>query len=102
MKKSIFFVGFFLVLSACAQHTSFLGPTYTIAKTGNIYQAGLTYESNKIIKRKTGKDVSGHLYEYLSEEQIKLYTLYCSSLKYFFTFSGDLSISVGRIASWAS
>ena len=71
MKKGIFFVGFFLVLSACAQHTSFLGPTYTIAKTGNIYQAGLTYESNKIIKRKTGKDVSGHLYEYLSKEKNK-------------------------------
>ena len=71
MKKSIFLVGVFLVLNGCAQNTSFLGPTYTIAKTGNVYQAALTYETNKTIQEKTGKDLSGHIYKYLSKEEDK-------------------------------
>ena len=60
MKKKIFTLCLILcltVLNNCVQSTvSFLGPTITAAKTGNIYQGGISYASNKIVKEKLGKD----------------------------------------------
>ena len=32
-----------LVLSGCAQSTAMLGPAITLASTGNVGQAGMTY-----------------------------------------------------------
>jgi len=42
-----------LVLSGCAQSTVMLGPAITLASTGNASQAGLTYFTNKAIKKET-------------------------------------------------
>ena len=42
-------------MSGCAQNTALLGPIYTFGSTGNIYQAGLTYGSNKMVTNLTGK-----------------------------------------------
>ena len=40
----------FILLSNCATSpTAFLGPVFTGAKTGSIYQASLSYGSNKLI-----------------------------------------------------
>jgi len=49
LKKT--FIGIFLLgmLSGCAQNAALLGPAYTFGSTGNIYQAGLTFGSNKAI-----------------------------------------------------
>ena len=46
-------IGIFLItaLSGCAQNTALLGPAYTLAKSGNIYQAGLSYGSSHVIKK---------------------------------------------------
>ena len=38
-----------LLLCSCAQTTSMFGPAITVASTGNIYQAGLSYGSGQII-----------------------------------------------------
>ena len=46
---------FLLLFSGCVQGTAFLGPAITVASTGNIYQAGLSYGSNLAIKKITGK-----------------------------------------------
>ena len=46
---------FFLFLNGCLQNTAFLGPAVTVASTGNIAQAGLSYSSNLAIKKITGK-----------------------------------------------
>ena len=43
------------LLGGCAQTTSFLGPLYTLSTTGNMYQAGLSYGSDKAITTLTGK-----------------------------------------------
>ena len=60
MKKKIFTLCLILcltILNNCAQPTlSLFGPTLTVAKTGNIYQGGLSYVSNKYVKKKFGED----------------------------------------------
>ena len=48
----ILFVSF---LSGCAQNAAFLGPAYTLATTGNVYQASFAYGTNEIITKTTGK-----------------------------------------------
>ena len=40
MKKNIFFVTIFIILNGCAQYSSVVGPTYTLAKSGSIVSTG--------------------------------------------------------------
>ena len=56
----LFFVCF---LSGCAQNAALLGPAYTLATSGNIYQAGLTYGGNEIIIKSTGKSMAQNIKE---------------------------------------
>ena len=52
MFKKFFFFICFCILTGCATpHTAFLGPIYTGAKTGSVYQASLSYSSGKIVNR---------------------------------------------------
>ena len=52
MFKNLFILTCILLLSNCATPTSaFLGPIFTGAKTGSVYQASLSYGSNKIIDK---------------------------------------------------
>ena len=44
-----------LLLNGCVQTTALLGPIYTLASTGNIYQASLSYGSNHAVEKITGK-----------------------------------------------
>jgi len=57
MFKKKKFLGIFIMalLGGCAQTTAFIGPLYTLSTTGNIYQAGLSYGSDKAITTLTGK-----------------------------------------------
>ena len=55
IKKIILGIFFLCLLNGCAQSTAFLGPIYTFGTTGNAYQAGFSYGSNKIITNLTGK-----------------------------------------------
>ena len=50
-----------IILNGCAQNASLLGPVYTLAKTGNVYQAGFTYGGNEVIYKKTGKSATENL-----------------------------------------
>jgi len=43
-------------LSGCVQTTAMVGPAITIASTGNISQAGLTFFTNKAVEDETGMD----------------------------------------------
>ena len=43
------------LLGGCAQTTAVIGPLYTLSTTGNAYQAGLSYGSDKAITTLTGK-----------------------------------------------
>ena len=69
LKKIYFLVLISVFLSGCIQSTALLGPSVTIAKTGNIMQAGLQYGANKAIKNETGKDAITHLKDVVNEKQ---------------------------------
>jgi len=49
--------GLFLLffLNGCVQSAALLGPAYTLASNGNIYQAGFSYGSNQAVRKVTGK-----------------------------------------------
>ena len=65
----IFFVIFFLViLSGCIQTTSLLGPSITVATSGNVLQAGIQYGANTALKNETGKDVLSHIKDTVDEK----------------------------------
>ena len=69
IKKLIY--GIFLVcfLNSCAQNLALLGPAYTLANTGNVYQAGLTYGSDMIVTKTTGKSTSQNIKKFLIPEK---------------------------------
>jgi len=50
LKKIITGLLLIFFLNGCMQSTALLGPVYTLASTGNIYQAGLSYGSNQAVK----------------------------------------------------
>ena len=65
---------FLLILSSfyllgCIQSASLVGPAITVASTGNLYQAGLSYGSSQIIKHETGKSTGEHIGELFSTEK---------------------------------
>ena len=64
-------IGIFLVslLGGCAQNAAFLGPAYTFATSGNAYQAGLTYGSNQLITKTTGRSVAQNFKEVLTPKE---------------------------------
>ena len=54
MKKIFFLISMLAILNGCAQTTSFVGPTYTMAKSGSIVQAGSSFAASYGIKTLTG------------------------------------------------
>ena len=58
MLKKTFIILSFLLLNNCATSgTALLGPIFTGTKTGSIYQASLSYGSNKIINQLKNSEV---------------------------------------------
>ena len=68
-QKIYFLAIIFIFLSGCIQSTALLGPSVTLATTGNVMQAGLQYGANTAIKNETGKDALTHLKDAVGEEQ---------------------------------
>jgi hypothetical protein len=57
------------ILSNCVTTSaSFLGPVITAAKTGNVYQAGLSYTSNNIIKNQLGSYPSEYVINLIKQD----------------------------------
>ena len=55
MKKSIFFVVIFLILNGCAEYTTLVGPSLTMAKSGSVVQTGTAYATSYGIKKTIGQ-----------------------------------------------
>ena len=66
--------GLFLLffLNGCVQSTALLGPAYTLASTGNIYHAGLSYSSNQAIENITGKTPTENIKSLVDNKKIKI------------------------------
>ena len=58
LKKLIIMIFLVSFLNGCAQNAALLGPAYTLATSGNIYQAGFTYGGNEIVTKTTGKSMA--------------------------------------------
>jgi len=72
MKKNIFFIIIIIVLNGCAQYSSIVGPTYTMAKTGNLMLTGASASTSYGIKKTTGYTSGEHinsLVKNLNEEE---------------------------------
>ncbi len=75
-KKIVFWLLVSAFLSGCTSPTAMLGPAYTLTSSGNIYQAGLTYGSNEMITRQTGKTPIENIQELsVSKKNIQKQTL---------------------------
>ena len=72
LKKII--AGLFLLffLNGCVQSTALLGPAYTLASTGNIYQAGLSYGSSQAVKKITGKSSTENIKSLTDSKKSKI------------------------------
>ena len=56
MKKIFVFIVSGIILSGCAQSTAMLGPAISLASSGNVSEAGLTFITNKAVEKETGMD----------------------------------------------
>ena len=57
-----------LFLNGCVQPTAFLGPAITAGTSGNIYQASLSYGTNQVIQKATGKSPTEHVVAFFDPE----------------------------------
>ena len=55
MKKNIILIFVLGFLNGCAEYTALVGPSYTMAKTGNIINAAGPMAASYGFKKKTGK-----------------------------------------------
>ena len=71
LKKIIFLILGLFFLNSCIEATAFLGPAITVGTSGNVYQAGLSYGSNQLIKETTGKSTFEHMSEFIDSKKFK-------------------------------
>ena len=60
-----------LILSGCVQSTAMVGPALTLASTGNISQAGVTFFTNKAVEEETGMDTVSYVSNKLEQNSSK-------------------------------
>ena len=68
------FAGLFLLifLNGCVQSAALLGPAYTLASSGNAYQASLSYGSNQAVKKITGKSPTENIQSLVDNKKKKI------------------------------
>jgi len=72
MKKIFFLISMLAILNGCAQTTSLVGPTYTIAKSGSIIQAGNSFAASYGIKKLTGTTPGEYAMSFVNEYKADL------------------------------
>ena len=68
IKKKLLLLFSFLLLNGCFEPTALMGPALTVGTSGNIYQAGLSYGTNQVLQKTTGKSSLEHIVEFLDSE----------------------------------
>ena len=71
INKIFIYIVIGLILSGCAQSTAMIGPAITLASTGNISQAGLTFITNSAIKEETGMDTVSYVSKKIVQQNSK-------------------------------
>ena len=72
LKKIIAALFLLFFLNGCVQSTALLGPAYTMASTGSIYHAGLSYGSNQAVKKVTGKTPTENIKSLVDNKKMKI------------------------------
>ena len=72
LKKIIAGLLLLFFLNGCVQSTALLGPAVTVASTGSVYQAGLSYGSSQVIKKMTGKTPTENIISLVDNKKIKV------------------------------
>ena len=72
LKKIIIGLFSLLFFNGCLQGTALLGPSYTLISTGNVYQAGFSYGSSKVIKKMTDKTPTENIKSLLDNKKFKV------------------------------
>tara|TARA_B100001540_G_C15740906_1_gene612209 strand:+ start:317 stop:634 length:318 start_codon:yes stop_codon:yes gene_type:complete len=60
-----------IILSGCAQSTVMIGPAITLASSGNMTQAGLTFFTNKAVEKETGMDTVTYVSKKIEQQNSK-------------------------------
>ena len=60
-KKSFLFLSLILLSNCSTPTTALLGPIFTGAKTGSVYQASISYSSNILISEQTHEKINDQL-----------------------------------------
>ena len=67
-KNLIFITTSLFFLNGCVETTAFLGPAITGMSTGSVYEAGLSYGANSVVKNKTGQSTVDHITQLLEKD----------------------------------
>ena len=71
IKKIVLYFCISLFLTGCYQSTAMVGPAITLASTGNVSQAGMTYFANQAVKKETGMSTTEYVSTILEEKTKK-------------------------------
>ena len=72
MKKLFVILLAILFLNGCAQTTSMMGPTYSMAKTGSIIQTGSSIATSYGVKQALGQSPSEYIFSLAKNEKQKV------------------------------
>ena len=72
IKKILTYIALAVILSGCAQSTAMIGPVLTLASSGNMSQAGLTFVSNKVVEKETGMDTVSYVSKKIEKQNSKI------------------------------
>ena len=71
LKKIIFLILGLFFLNSCIETTALLGSAITVGASGNAYQAGFSYGSNRLVKKTTGKTTFERMSEFINSKKFK-------------------------------
>jgi hypothetical protein len=100
LKKKKFILcclSFLFILNGCIQTpVAFIGPAITVSQTGNVYQAGLSYISNDVIKKELGKTPIEYVKDIMVKSPKKIEPGQVQTLTNQFNYEQGLSSSVNN------
>ena len=71
IKKILTYISVGVILTGCAQSTAMIGPAITLASSGNMSQAGLTFFTNKAVEKETGMDTVSFVSKKIEQQNTK-------------------------------
>ena len=71
IKKILTYIALGVIITGCAQSTAMIGPAITLASSGNMSQAGLTFFTNKAVEKETGMDTVSYVSKKIEQQNTK-------------------------------